>query len=164
MCTFAESDTQDALVCVGILSVFLTESHQFWLRLILLFALTAKEKEGSYTCHTNAYLKISSFYFKFILQLNNGTPGTTTWMYRQVLQKNYSVFRVQKSVLWQGGENLEGYSCQDVFTGCFIFGISTCVKVSNTMKPLPCIPFLKCWRTRYLSMLSTVHTHLLKAD
>lgn len=86
---------------------------------------------------------------------------------RQALQNNSSVFRVQKSVPQQGGENLEGCSWQDVFIGRFIFGKSTCVTcvmVSNPMKPLPCIPFLKCWRIRCLSMLSTVCPHLLKAD
>lgn len=56
------------------------------------------------------------------------------------------VFRVQQSVPWQRGENLEGYSWQDVFIGCFIFGKSTCVMVTDAMRPLPCIPFLKCWR------------------
>lgn len=123
-----------------------------------------KRKGGGDRPVTHACLKHLLSILSLFCSLSMGRLELPSEMDRQALENNSSGFRVQKCVSWQGGKNLEGYSWQDDFIGCFIFGKSTCVVVSNAMKHLPCIPFLKCWRTRYLSMLSTVCTHLLKAD
>lgn len=76
MCAFAESDTKDALVCMGIFSVILTRVSPILTQSNPSLHSHCKRKgEELYLSHK--CLSKISFSFKFILWLNNGTPGTT---------------------------------------------------------------------------------------